>query len=56
MKKLLIGLLIVFSTTISFADTIPLAKKDYLNLIIGNRCLSSKLSPKLNLFFCSNFL
>ena len=22
----------------------------------GERCLSSKLSPKLNLFFCSNFL
>jgi len=21
-----------------------------------DRCLSSKLSPKLNLFFCSNFL
>jgi hypothetical protein len=24
--------------------------------IFRGRCLSSKLSPKLNLFFCSNFL
>ena len=27
-----------------------------LETLSGNRCLSSKLSPKLNLFFCSNFL
>jgi transposase len=32
------------------------AKQAKATEIERDRCLSSKLSPKLNLFFCSNFL
>ena len=35
-KKLLIGTIIIFFATLSFAENIVLAKKDYLTLIVSN--------------------
>lgn len=36
MRKILISFLIIFSTTLSFADDIVLDKKDYLTLIVSS--------------------
>ena len=36
MKKIAIGILILFSATLTFAENIALAKKDYITLIVSN--------------------